>query len=68
MVKKQRLLIALAWLLVVASIAISANATAAPRLRASEDVVHPQGFQISVVEKSVVGTIVASDESMGVIM
>ncbi|OAY43476.1 hypothetical protein MANES_08G073500v8 [Manihot esculenta] len=43
MVKKATLVIALTWLLVVASIVMCANATAGPRLQTFEHMVHPQG-------------------------
>ncbi|KAG6770940.1 hypothetical protein POPTR_006G002301v4 [Populus trichocarpa] len=43
MVRKETMLVAFTCLLVVASIAVSANATAAPRLLATEQVYYPQG-------------------------
>ncbi|KAJ8761039.1 hypothetical protein K2173_025746 [Erythroxylum novogranatense] len=42
MVRKATLLIALTWLLVVASISISASATAGARMKLTEDLVYPQ--------------------------
>ncbi|KAB5551457.1 hypothetical protein DKX38_008768 [Salix brachista] len=42
MVRKDTVLVALTCLLVVASIAVCANATAAPRLLATEQVYYPQ--------------------------
>lgn len=41
--RKETLLVALTWFLVVASITICANATAGARLLASEQVDYPQG-------------------------
>lgn len=43
MVRKETMLVAFTCILVVASIAVSANATAAPRLLATEQVYYPQG-------------------------
>ena len=43
MMRKETLLVALTWFLVVASITICANATAGARLLASEQVDYPQG-------------------------
>ncbi|KAI5583448.1 hypothetical protein POPTR_006G017750v4 [Populus trichocarpa] len=43
MMRKETLLVALTWFLVVASITMCANATAGARLLASEQVDYPQG-------------------------
>lgn len=43
MVRKEKLVIALAWLLLMATIIMSANAMAGARLNKVEHMVHPQG-------------------------
>lgn len=43
MVRKEKLVIALAWLLLMASIIMSANTMAGARLNKVEHMVHPQG-------------------------
>ncbi|KAK4588714.1 hypothetical protein RGQ29_019646 [Quercus rubra] len=43
MVRKEKLVIALAWLLLMATIIMSANAMAGARLNKFEYMVHPQG-------------------------
>lgn len=47
MVRKEKLVIALAWLLVVASMIMSAQAMQGARLHAFEHMVHPQGIVIN---------------------
>lgn len=47
MVRKEKLVIALAWLLVMASMIVSAQAMQGARLHAFEHMVHPQGKVIN---------------------